>query len=236
VLGDLDGNTTLDALVLGGTELTVLLGAGDGTFTSAAPVTSMDTLRAVAVGDMNRDGNLDAALVGLADTVSLLLGDGDGGFAVSTHATDGYCSRVLLVDLNGDDNLDLVTTPTLSGDNVEVSIGNGDGTFQAAYPHNISASTDPVDSMPTSLAVADFDLDSRPDLVLGMQAGISMMWGHENWGAYYRYILTEYGEFTGLLAGDFDGDGVTDLLASLYNTNQNFRVYFGSVPEECPAP
>ncbi|HEX2732883.1 MAG TPA: FG-GAP-like repeat-containing protein [Polyangiaceae bacterium] len=237
VLGDFDGNQTLDALVVAedANELSVLLNAGDGSFTSTEPITGEKQLRAAAVGDINGDGNLDAVAVGLADTVMVLIGDGDGGFEQSSHPTDGYCSAALLVDLDGDEILDLVTTPTLSGYNVEVSIGNGDGTFQDRHRLNASFSTDAVGGMPNSISAADFDFDGQLDLVVGMESGITILWGHQNWAADNRRSVTEYSEFQGVLAADYNGDGVTDIITALYNTNQDFRVYFGSVPDGCPA-
>lgn len=237
LLGDFNGDQDVDALVVSRelSQVSFLLGNGDGTFETVAPVVGDKSLRAAAVGDVNGDGKLDAVVVGLDDFVMLLLGNGDGSFAVSSHPSDGYGSNVALADLDGDSHLDLVVTPTLSGYNVEVSIGNGDGTFQDRHRLNASFSTDGVDGTPQALTIADFDGDSQPDIVVGMQSGITILWGHQNWGADYRWAVTEYSEFTGLLAGDINGDGVLDILASLYNTNQDFRVYYGSVPAECPA-
>lgn len=237
LLGDFNGDQDLDALVVSRdlSQVSFLLGNGDGTFESVAPAAGEKLLSAAALGDINGDGALDAVVVGLANVVMILMGNGDGSFAASSHPSDGYGSTVALADLDGDQHLDLIVTPTLSGYNVEVSIGNGDGTFQDRHRLNASFSTDAVDGTPQALAIADYDGDSQPDIVVGMNSGLTILWGHQNWGADYRRAVTEYSEFIGLLAGDINGDGVLDILASLYNTNQDFRVYYGSVPAECPA-
>jgi hypothetical protein len=66
--------------------VTILLGNGDGTFTQAAdsPVTVGYGPRSAAVGDFNGDGIPDLAVANnYNDTVTILLGNGDGTFAMA---------------------------------------------------------------------------------------------------------------------------------------------------------
>jgi hypothetical protein len=131
----------------------------------------------VAVGDLNGDGIPDLVVSNfLANTVSVLLGNGDGTFqaprqfaigAVKTTFVPGIDTQVLdfrqrrdvrLADFNRDGILDIVVTNYDSGD-VSVLLGNGDGTFQPqrrfdATPH------------PLGLAVGDVNNDGIPDLVV----------------------------------------------------------------------
>ena len=66
-------------------SVSILLGNGDGTFQAPSYFRSGMHPASIAVADFNRDGNLDLAIVDMgeypsAGAVSILLGDGKGGF------------------------------------------------------------------------------------------------------------------------------------------------------------
>src|SRR6516162_5915217 len=84
---------------------------------------------AVVTGDFNGDGKLDIAVANTdSNTVSILLGKGDGTFQPALNIATGYRPQSLAVgDLNGDGKLDIVTA---NANDVSVLLGNGDGTFQ----------------------------------------------------------------------------------------------------------
>src|SRR5437870_2988509 len=88
--------------------------------------------RFVALGDLNGDGRLDLAVANVSsDSVSVLLGNGDGSFAAKVdYATAAGPYSVALGDLNGDGRLDLAVANVSSG-SVIVLLGNGDGSFAA---------------------------------------------------------------------------------------------------------
>src|SRR3989442_15554132 len=87
----------------------------------------------VGVGDFNRDGIQDLAVANFgSNTVSVLLGNGDGTFRPPlTVVVGGGPASVAVGDFNGDGVQDLAVAN--SGSNtVSVLLGNGDGTFRAA--------------------------------------------------------------------------------------------------------
>src|SRR5436305_316410 len=92
--------------------------------------------RDFAVGDFNRDGNVDAAIAGGATgDISFLTGDGHGGFGAPVPVTSG--SSYLAVasgDFNNDGKLDLVGVDRSSPDSVRVFTGDGAGGFTAQTP------------------------------------------------------------------------------------------------------
>jgi hypothetical protein len=117
-------------------NVTVVLGNGDGTFQDARNFNTGSYPSFVAVGDFNGDGRLDLAVANSgSDTVSVLLGNGDGTFQAARNFGGGtsvgaFASIFMAVgDFNGDGRLDLVVA---NGTTVSVRLGNGDGSFPAA--------------------------------------------------------------------------------------------------------
>src|SRR5207249_5097416 len=100
------------------------------------------------------------------DTVSVLLGNGDGTFqAPAFFAVGGGAASVVVDDFNGDGVPDLAlaspgyTTHHESYSLVSVLLGNGDGTFHAAR-------TFYAGGIPSSVAAGDFNGDGKVDLAV----------------------------------------------------------------------
>src|ERR1700687_6227063 len=82
----------------------------------------------MATGDFNRDGLLDVVTTDNNNTVSVLLGNGDGTFQPAVSYTVPQPKNLAVADFNGDGKLDLAIWSNFS---IVVMLGNGDGTFQA---------------------------------------------------------------------------------------------------------
>jgi hypothetical protein len=100
----------------------------------------------IAGGDFNRDGQPDLSVANVvAKTVSIWLGDGQGGFGATTDFAVGTFPFTLTVgDLNRDGKLDLAVSnmggsyftgpPTLS-----ILLGDGQGGFGPATDFDLAA-------------------------------------------------------------------------------------------------
>ena len=173
--GKLDLAATLPSTSTNTGGYTVLLGNGDGTFQSGlARPGVLGYSRWLTTGDFNADGKLDLAFAdgqqsnggaGNAE-LSIALGNGDGTFKAPVHyASPGLPTSdnlnpedVAVGDLNGDGKLDAIISNY--DDNLNVFLGNGDGTFKPAVGYAPG-------EYPRDVVIRDMNRDGKPDLVVG---------------------------------------------------------------------
>jgi hypothetical protein len=164
-VGDLDGDGRADLVVANwnegfGTNISVLLGNGDGTFQPAVEYAA-ESPYSVALADLNHDGKLDVVVGSAApgpESIRVLLGNGDGTLQAAVSYGSGLFSAeaLALADFNNDGNMDVAGGSF--GASVSVLLGKGDGTF---YP---AASTYSTAWEPSSIAVGDFNGDGQIDI------------------------------------------------------------------------
>ncbi len=210
VTGDFNGDGLPDLVVAVSSSLSILLGKGDGTFSSAVAIAGNagGTLGygAVAVGDFNGDGILDLVLTNpLARQFSVLLGNGDGTFGSGLSQTIGsYSVAIAVADLNGDGIPDLAFSNQDS--TISVLLGKGDGTFGTPVKYTAGQLT-------SGIAAEDFNGDGFPDLVVTNESDntVSVLLGKGD-GTFSTQVSYATGSDPEAVAvGDFNGDGIADL-------------------------
>ena len=146
--------------------------------------------QAVVSGYFNNDTVLDLAVANASsDTMSVLLGNGDGTFqAAHEFGTGAGPHSVAVGDIDGDGKLDLATANAYD---VSVLLGNGEGGFGDPTSIDLGLSL-------ASLAVGDFNADGRLDLGVTSNVGVPSY-------DYYGYYYTSYeGRATVLLGNGAD--------------------------------
>ncbi len=114
-------------------NVSILLGNGNGTFSAPVNFNTGATPISIAVGDFNNDAKQDLAVANFggffAGTVSILLGNGTGGFAPQISArVRTQPAFVLVGNFNGDSNQDLAVA-NFGSDNISILTGQGNGNF-----------------------------------------------------------------------------------------------------------
>ncbi len=220
ITGDFNSDGMTDIVVCnwGNNSISVLLGNGDGTFQTPVTIAGagLGQASAVAAGDFNRDGNLDLAVTSQnGNTVTILLGNGSGGFTNSSSiATGSQPYSVAVADFNGDGYLDLVVG-NANASTVTILLGNGSGGFTAA-----SGSPVTVGAAVISVATGDLNGDGIVDVVTGnnTDSTVSILIGNGDgtFKAFTSYTVSS--GYKRAVIGDFNGDGKQDIAVSYAGT------------------
>lgn len=168
---------------------------------------------AVAVGDFNQDGRPDIIVANRQNgTVGVYLANTNGIFAHQVaYAVTGSPRAVAVADVNGDGHLDLIVAAGgATNGNLNVLLGKGDGTFQAAADYAVTSAL-------VAVVVADFNGDGHPDVaagsgVKGQKQGAWIFLNNGN-GTFQTPATTSASiAVNQLAAADFNRDGKMDLL------------------------
>ncbi len=184
---DLNGDKNLDLVVAdSGTpfattpvagSVLVYLGNGNGTFQSPKTLNAPEFPQAVAIADVNNDGNPDIVVLStpsassgqFVSTVWVFMGDGKGNFGDGMATTlDEEAQGLQVADLNGDGLPDLAISSCCGFANSEVWSGNGNGTFNGPTELPIGISS----SFPI---LADINGDKKLDLLFSTGTSIQAL-------------------------------------------------------------
>ena len=236
-VGDFDRDGAIDLAVANsdGDTVGVLLGDGLGGLSLMPEFATGQGPEAVAVGDLDLDarGTADLAVANTLDSsVSIFLSDALGGFVVAPDIRQGLenPSDVVLGDFDGDGDLDLAVANRgpagdAGPDALVILEGQGDGTFiqrQSILLRNVQE----------AITVSDFDADGVTDLAVTHADRVSFAGNKlsvlrgvgDGTFALHAELGVRRGPGSDAAAGDFNGDGHTDLVVTQFD-DRSVRVF-----------
>lgn len=222
-VADIDMDGDLDPLV-GAVDVGRVLwqpNLGGGTF--GAPHVVLDHLpnaKAVALDDVDNDGDPDLICSQDATTILLLLNGGYGNFGAPVVIATGVqgAFEFRLADLDGDGDEDILTC---ASNTMNVIMSNGDGTYQPVMTSTVSISC-------TEFGMGDLTGDGIPDIVIRSQSTANNCVAYRagngagGFGPVVNIATNALPKNLGSVQ-DADGDGDNDVLVELNFDLKLFR-------------
>jgi len=223
IIKDIDGDSVPDIVTtyhFAG-ELGILLGNGDGTFGESTMIDYVVALRAIGFGDLNSDGLVDL-VIARTRQIKVYLGIGGGAFEfLRTHTIGDDPRSILIEDINGDSNPDVIVTNTGS-DTISILYGNFNGSLDF---HKQFQTPD----RPENVSAGDFNLDGEVDIAVTGNGG---MWILDSDGAKgFRTGKAPFGRFNDtqhFVLRDLNNDGMDDLVVPYGGGSNSLGIYMAT--------
>ncbi|MEO8761286.1 MAG: FG-GAP-like repeat-containing protein, partial [Bacteroidia bacterium] len=175
--------------------------------------------KAITTGDFNGDGHPDLAVaIVTPSVVSILLGNGTGGFGTAVqYTTNTQPYAICSADFNGDGKADVAVANNGTFQGFSVMLGNGTGGLGSSTSYTAGGAN------PAGIATADFNGDGKKDIVITNtnsspgKVSVYIGTGSGTFGAATNYNVgtSPYG----VIATDISGDGKADIITANQGSN-----------------
>jgi hypothetical protein len=209
-VADLNADARPDIFVGSAGRDFVLLNRGDRTFADGAAGLGRTETGGIAFGDLDGDGDPDVVTAGWNEPGAVWANDGAGALTPrsSFDAAALHVHGAALADLEGDGDLDAFFA--IAGGPAGYNVWRNDGAGMLEL-----AGFDLGSEPQQGLAVADFNLDGRPDVALAIGIGgtpaPSRVWLGTDDGFVDSGVRMGMAFAARIAAGDLDADGDDDL-------------------------
>ncbi|CAF0939462.1 unnamed protein product [Rotaria sordida] len=198
----------------------VLLSKGPGIFDSMVTYSTGpgSAPRSLVLADLNCDHKDDVIVANRGGSnIGVLFNQGGGKFgSLTTYSTGAGSSprAVAVVDLNGDDKLDVVCINT-GTNNIYIFFNSGDGTLSLTKILSTGLA-------PRGVAIANINNDRKPDIVYANSGDDNFaLYANEGFSKFVPqgpYPIGSHSEPYGIAVGDFNHDGRVDIATANFGT------------------
>ena len=212
-------------------SISIFLGSVDGTLQNPILYLTGEYSRPdfIAIADLNNDSHEDLMVI-LSEWYGLgvFLGYGNGTFAPQTVLYRSILygiNSIAVEDLNNDGRLDLVLSLRYEGDNIQVYLGYGNGSFDSTA--HFSAA---IGFGIHSVIVADMNRDGRLDIIAQeiYSSALHLLFGYGNgtFGNQSTFISNSGWSPCVLRIDDLNNDTFLDVLVAYCQSSQ-IGIYLG---------